>query len=76
MSTDSRGIQRGRCNNGACGCDKYMGGSTGLKCMRCKHPPGKHENLSAPTVYSSPSAVTAGTGKMIRINRSIKSYIY
>ncbi len=54
---DSRGIPRGSCSQ--CGCDQYDGGTEGMKCNYCDHPPGKHVNMNtgiaslAPTTRSS-----------------------
>ena len=44
MSFDARGVRRGRCT--VCRCDVYDGGEAGMKCVRCGHPPGKHQNSS------------------------------
>lgn len=41
---DSRGVLRGSCS--VCECDGYDGGTEGMKCEYCEHPPGKHQNLS------------------------------
>lgn len=51
-SVDSRGVQRGRCTS--CSCDGYDGGSELKKCVKCAHPPGKHQNM---TQASGSSAV-------------------
>lgn len=45
-ATDSRGVSRGRCTMALCFCSEYQGGTAGLKCFGCAHPPGKHLNLS------------------------------
>ena len=52
MSADARGVLRGHCK--ACPCDGYSGGPAGLKCVKCNHPPGKHEKLS--TSGSTPAS--------------------
>ena len=49
--TDARGVRRGRCKS--CFCDGYSAASGDLKCLKCKHPPGKHENLSTATTSQS-----------------------
>lgn len=60
MSRDSRGISRGKCNLPECNCQSYMGGSDGMKCVGCGHPPGKHQNLTSPGAGSSSAAYTGG----------------
>ena len=47
MNADSRGIPRGQCTVCSCACNGYSGGESGLKCLNCAHPPGKHVNLSS-----------------------------
>ena len=46
MSRDSRGVQRGRCTVCAL-CAQYQS-TKGVRCERCGHPPGKHQNLDTP----------------------------
>ena len=46
MSRDSRGVQRGRCTVCAL-CVQYRS-TKGVRCERCGHPPGKHQNLDIP----------------------------
>ena len=58
MNVDSRGTLRGRCT--ACACDGYNGRSERKKCTGCGHPPGKHTNLSANLVGSTPLASFSG----------------
>ena len=45
---DCRGVPRGTCLATGCQCDGYNGGSTGKKCVICKHPPGRHQDLRIP----------------------------
>ena len=52
---DSRGVRRGRCTSPSCSCDGYDGGAALKKCVKCSHPPGKHQNMdtTSDTVSSS-----------------------
>ena len=53
---DCRGVRRGSCNEIRCTCDGYDGGLKMRRCIKCQHPPGKHENLSkSKSKSSSPS---------------------
>ena len=53
-NTDARGVLRGACSS--CACDGYLRPESGAKCEGCGHPPGKHKNLSAPTVSTDGAA--------------------
>ena len=62
MSVDSRGIKRGQCMAPSCGCVGYSaGGDSGMKCIGCGHPPGKHYKLSS---LPSGSQGSSTLGKM------------
>ena len=58
--SDSRGICRGSCTLAGCDCFGYTGGSDGMKCLRCLHPPGKHQNLTTSVPAAS---VQSGVGQ-------------
>ena len=72
MSADARGVLRGHCK--ACPCNGYSGGPAGLKCVKCSHPPGKHEKLS--TSGSTPTSSSASdqdvAGQQIPLQSSPK----
>ena len=53
---DSRGVKRGSCTD--CTCDGYDGGPKKRKCVRCKHPPVKHMNLSQPCARTGQSSAS------------------
>ena len=50
-NTDIRSVLRGSCRS--CTCDGYLCPGSGAMCEGCGHPPGKHENLSAPPTVST-----------------------
>ena len=50
-NADIRSVLRGSCRS--CTCDGYLRPGSGAKCEGCGHPPGKHENLSAPPTVST-----------------------
>ena len=47
--TDSRGIRRGACTDPTCRCPSYNGGPDKKRCIKCAHPPGKHQHLDNPS---------------------------
>ena len=54
--TDSRGIRRGACVDPTCPCPSYYGGSDKKKCIKCGHPPGKHQHLDNPSANMGTSS--------------------
>ena len=56
---DSRGILRGACEMPSCTCDGYDGGSELKKCVKCTHPPGRHQNMSTGVSSLRSSIVTS-----------------
>ena len=59
MSVDSRGVTRGCCNAPGCSCSSYAGkNSSGMKCDKCGHPPGKHAKTSMTTVPTAVQSVS------------------
>ncbi len=58
-STDSRGVRRGGCNCSQCDCGQYDGGTEGMKCNYCDHPPGKHVNMNTGIASLAPTTRSA-----------------
>ena len=54
-NADIRSVLRGSCRS--CTCDGYLRPGSGAKCEGCGHPPGKHENLSAPPTVSTDGSI-------------------
>ena len=59
ISYDCRGVPRGRCINIDCPCDGYYGGSEMKKCVKCAHPPGKHQNMAQASGSSAAGSAAA-----------------
>ena len=53
MTTDPRGVLRGKCT--ACECVQYILQPGAVKCSQCGHPPGKHVNVTASLSQPAPS---------------------
>ena len=63
-NADIRSVLRGSCRS--CTCDGYLCPGSGAKCEGCGHPPGKHENFSAPpTVSTNDSTPQQSTPKLL-----------
>ena len=69
--TDSRGIRRGACTDSTCQCRSYDGGPDKKRCIKCAHPPGKHQHLDNPSANMGTSS-----GTRYRQICSVYEYIY
>ncbi|XP_064399750.1 uncharacterized protein LOC135346156 isoform X1 [Halichondria panicea] len=70
--TDSRGVLRGRCTS--CNCSGYQGGTAGLKCSICTHPPGKHQNITPG--FAAQTYVTTGSSRPSNTSDAHGGYSY
>ena len=54
-NVDSAGVERGECE---CGCKAFVKGSSGPKCVECKHAPVKHKELNPKSILQSGPTTT------------------